>query len=221
MARDWEGAAVGAIGRHDDGAERLPEAGDERQRQLTRMGNAAWAAGVSYLMADRSEEAREWLLRAAERYRESWAGAPPGSWGRPIGAMKARLIADDLAGAREDARWALDAGAAESQSPIGVYAAVLAWLVLDEDDEAVTFAESLRDRVDFPRAVGAALLALVGANRAAYETAIAELLVDFEAREEFLEDAPVADTVLALQRLAARRGFAPELSSERLPRPRP
>ena len=29
--------------------------------------------------------------RAAERYRESWPDAPPGSWGRPIGAMKSRL----------------------------------------------------------------------------------------------------------------------------------
>ena len=70
------------------------------------------------------------------RYRESWPDAPPGSWGRPIGAMKSRLIAGDLAGARDDARWALDAGAAESESPIGRYAAALAHLVLGEDDAA-------------------------------------------------------------------------------------
>ena len=46
-------------------------------------------------MAGRREEAAACLTRAAERYRESFADAPPGSWGRPIGSMKARLLADD------------------------------------------------------------------------------------------------------------------------------
>ncbi len=117
---DWAGTArPRAIQRHDDGAARLPENEDERQRQLTRMGNAAWAAGLSLLMAGHEEEGRAWLLRAAERYRESWPNAPAGSWGRPIGAMKSRLIAGDAEGALEDARWALEAGAADSESPIG------------------------------------------------------------------------------------------------------
>ncbi|MDQ3670548.1 MAG: hypothetical protein M3377_09770, partial [Actinomycetota bacterium] len=73
---DWEERAAQAIARHDDGEARLPDEPDERQRQLTRMGNAAWAAGLSLLMAGRDEEARAWLLRAAERYRESWPEAP-------------------------------------------------------------------------------------------------------------------------------------------------
>jgi len=109
---DWEELAARATERYEDGLARLPEDPDERQRQLTRMGNAAWAAGLSLLMLGRRQEGDAWLLRAADRYRESWPDAPPGSWGRPIGAMKSRLIAGDIAGARDDARWALDAGAA-------------------------------------------------------------------------------------------------------------
>ena len=132
MATAWEERAARAIERHDDGAARLPEDGDERQRQLTRMGNAAWAAGLCLLMLGRRDEAAAWLVRAAERYRESWPLAPPGSWGRPIGAMKSRLIAGDREGAEADARWALEAGAEESESPIGIYAGVLARLVLGE-----------------------------------------------------------------------------------------
>ena len=50
-------------------------------------------------MAGRREEAAVWLGRAAERYRESLDGAPAGSWGRPIGALKARLLAGDREGA--------------------------------------------------------------------------------------------------------------------------
>ena len=133
---DWEERAARARERFEDGAARLPDGADERQRQLTRMGNAAWAAGLSFLMLGRRAEASEWLVRAAETYRRSWPDAPPGSWGRPIGAMKSRLIAGDADGVRADARWALDAGAADSESPIGRYAAALAQLVLDDDKAA-------------------------------------------------------------------------------------
>src|SRR5262245_59771275 len=107
---DGEERATRARERFEDVATRLPDGADERERQLTRMGNAAWAAGLSLLMLGRRAEADDWLVRAAETYRRSWPDAPPGSWGRPIGAMKARLIAGDLDGARTDARWAFDEG---------------------------------------------------------------------------------------------------------------
>src|SRR5205085_11092771 len=101
--------------------------------------------------------AAEWFARAAQRYRESFADAPPGSWGRPIGAIKARLLAGDWAGAEEDARWALEAGAAETESPIGRYAACLALLVPGRAAEARVHADAIRVRDDFPRDVGDAL----------------------------------------------------------------
>ena len=43
------------------------------------------------------------------------------------------------------------------------------------------------------------------------------MLESFETRDEYLEDMPVADTVLVLQALAARRGMAAALESELLP----
>ena len=71
---DWEERATRAAERFEDGAARLPEDADERQRQLTRMGNAAWAAGLSHLMLGRRDAASEWLVRAAETYRRELAG---------------------------------------------------------------------------------------------------------------------------------------------------
>jgi hypothetical protein len=213
---DWEECAARAIERYDDGVARMPDDGDEKQRQLTRTGNAAWAAGLSLLMAGR-EDARMWLLRAAERYRESWPLAPPESWGRPIGAIKSRLIAGDWDGALADAAWALEAGAAASESPIGCYAAVLAHLVRGEDEEAFELAPALEGLADFPAAVAGTLVALSAGDEAAYENAIRALVADFEARAEFLEDTPVADTVLALQALGARRGLGVSLRSRLLP----
>ena len=214
---DWEERATRAIERHDDGEARLPDEPDERQRQLIRMGNAAWAAGLSLLMAGRDKEAHAWLVRAGERYRESWADAPPGSWGRPIGAMKSRLIAVDRVGAGEDARWALEAGAARSESPIGRYAAVLAHLVLGDDAEAAELARTLQARDDFPQPVARTIAALAAGDVVDYAAAIRSLLADFEGRDEFLEDIAVADTVLALQALGARRELAVLLDSPLLP----
>ena len=214
---DWEERAARATERFEDGAARLPDDPDERQRQLTRMGNAAWAAGLSLLMLGRRDEGHLWLLRAADTYRRSWVDAPPGSWGRPIGAMKSRLIAGDLEGAEKDARWALEAGAAASESPIGRYAAALAELVLGEDEAALELGATL-GRVDgFPVAVTETVAALAAGDTSGYEAAIGALVADFEGRTEFLEDTPVADTVLALQALARERGFEAALESPLLP----
>lgn len=214
---DWEDRAERARARFEDGEVRLPDDGDERQRQLTRMGNAAWAAGLSLRMLGRHEDADEWLRRAAETYRRSWPAAPPGSWGRPIGAMKSRLIAGDLDGASADAEWALAVGAAASESPIGRYAAALAHLVRGEDATAATLAGSLVGEEAIPPSVARALLALATGDAAAYEGAVRELVADFESRSEFLEDVPVADTVLALQALATARGMSVRLDSSMLP----
>jgi hypothetical protein len=214
---NWDERAARARERYEDGVSRLPDGADERQRQLTRMGNAAWAAGLSLLMLGRRAEADDWLVRAAETYRRSWPHAPPGSWGRPIGAMKSRLIAGDLEGARADARWALEAGASDSESPIGRYAAALGWLALDDDAGAAAIVPTLAGAEGIPPSVTDALRALAQGDASEYETAVRELVADFESREEFLEDIPVADTVLAFQALAAERDIAVSLASSLLP----
>jgi hypothetical protein len=213
---DWYGHAERGQARYFDGESRLPDDPDELQRQLTRIANAAYGAGLALLMDGRDGEAREWLRRAAERYRESAEHAPPGSWGRPIGAMKARLIAGEPADA--EAEWALAAGAADAESAIGRYAACLALLVLGRDEEARVLADGLRTQGEFPEGVGDALAMLAaGTDAIGYVEAVEAVLESFETRDDFLEDVPVADTVLALQALAEARGLVAELSSPTLP----
>ena len=129
------------------------------------MGNAAGGAGLSLLMQGRRDEAADWLARAAERYRESFEHAPPGSWGRPIGMIKSRILAGDWDAAENEARFALDHGATEAQTPIGRYAACLALLVLDRDHEARTLAGTIRERRDFPHDVADALATLAAGDR--------------------------------------------------------
>ena len=179
------------------------------------MGNAAGAAGLAELMS--GGDGREWFARAAERYRESWEHAPPGSWGRPIGAIKARILAGDWDGAADDARWALESGAAESESPIGRYAAALAFGVLGEWDDMRVHADYARTHETFPSEVADALAFIAAEDVVGYVEAVEAVLESFETRDEYLEDMPVADTVLVLQALAGRRGMAAELESELLP----
>jgi len=201
----WPEQAERAKERYEGGQGR-----DLDQRQLTQLGNAAWAAGLCLLMDGRSDESRDWLRTAARRYRESWdAGAPPDSWGRPIAAMKALLVAGD--DAKDAAQWALDAGARDAASPIGTYAACLALLCLGEDVEARALGSTLRDRDDFPPPVADAIVTVAATDRAGYLLAIEDILESFEQREEFLEDVRVADTVLVFQQLARERDCDVEL----------
>jgi hypothetical protein len=216
---DWAGHARREDERYRDGEARLQEAEDQdsRQRQLTRMGNAAAGAGLARLMGGDTEEAREWFARAIDRYRESYEFAPPGSWGRPIAILKARILAGDWHGAESDARWTLEQDAADAESPIGRYAATLALLVLGRDEEARVLADGLRTRDDFPAPVGDALAYIAAEDPLGYIEAIEAVLESFETREDYLEDLPAADTAVVLQALAARRDMAAELSSPLLP----
>lgn len=217
MAEDWTAHLEREEGRYREGSERLPDDSDTRQRQLTRLGNAAGGAGLALLMLGRRDEAAGWFDRAARRYRESYEHAPPGSWGRPIGALKSRILAGDWPGAEGEARWALDEGAAEADTPIGRYAGALALLTLGRDEDARPVADSIRERDDFPRDVADALATLSAEDVLGYTYAIESVLESFATRDEYLEDMPVADTVIVLQALAARRGISVELASPLLP----
>jgi hypothetical protein len=206
--------------RYRDGESRLPDAEDRdaRQRQLTRMGNAAAGAGLALVMQGRTVDARDWFDRACERYLESWEHAPPGSWGRPIGILKARILAEDWQGAERDAKWTLEQGAGRAETPIGRYAAALAFGVLGKWDEMRFAAEALRLDESFPSDVADALSFIAAPDPVAYTEAVESVLESFETRDEYLEDLPAADTVLVLQLLAERRGIArAELESELLP----
>src|SRR3954471_13695464 len=181
--------------------------GELDERSLVRRGNTAYAAGLSYLMAG-DARAAEWLRRAAARWRESWdAGEGRDAWGRPVGALKASLLAADDAAVEELARWTLELGAATADSPIGRYAGVLALLSLDRWPEARHVAETLREREDFPHDVADAIAYVAAEDAVGFAEAVESVVESFESRAEYLEDVPVADTALVLHLLGRRRGI--------------
>ena len=149
-ATEWREHFERERSRYADGESRLPEAADSdaRQRQLTRMANAAAGAGLALLMLGRSRGRRLATARGG-RYRESSAGR---RWeaGAARSERSRHACSPATSGRAAEAESPHAEGAAEAESPIGRYAATLALLVLDRDDEARPVASSLRDRDDFP-----------------------------------------------------------------------
>jgi hypothetical protein len=181
--------------------------GELDERALVRQGNVAYAAALGLLMAH-GDDAPAWFRRASVHWRESWdAGESREAWGRPIGALKASILAADDAAADELAHWTLTLGSATAESPIGRYAAALALLVLRRYPEARHVAGSLRKRDDFPRDVADALATIAAGDAVGYAEAVESVVASFESREEYLEDAAVADTALVLAALAEQRGL--------------
>lgn len=216
---DWEAKLTRAQAEHERRRAARPAAGEREDLRLAGVAGASWAAGLAALMLGGEAEAARLLRRAAEEYRVSWEAAPPGSWGRPIAAMRCRLIAGDVDGARADARLTLDAEALPAEGPIQRYAAVLALTALD-DDRAPAEAAALLEAGLEPRAVAEALVAIATGDVRRYHAAAAAVLRSFEEREAFLEDVAVADTVLVLDALARLHGLPPaNLSSPLLPEP--
>jgi hypothetical protein len=204
----WETHAARAAARYEDGARRLGGDAGRRQRQLVRMAMAAGTAGLARLMD--GEDGSEWFRRSAAAFRESFALAPPGAWGRVVGAVKAGILAGE---SRGDASWALEQ-LLDDRSSTARYAETLARLALGQDDLSPVAWDP-----DFPPDVADALDALAARDAEAYRAAAASVLASFEARQEFLENLPVADTVLVLEVLAAERGIAAGLRSPLLPTP--
>jgi hypothetical protein len=198
---DWIPGADAKRARYEE------QHGELDERSLVRRGNSAYAAGLSYLMAG-DDRAGEWLRRAAARWRESWdAGDAQDAWGRPIGALKASLLAGDEPAVEELARWTLELGTATAESPIGRYAASLALLSLGRWPEARHVAQTLRERDDFPHDVADALAYIAADDVIGLLEALDSVAESFETRTEYLEDVPVADTAIVLHLLARRRGL--------------
>ena len=80
----WDRHLEREIRRYRDGRARMPYDARKRERQLIRIGSAAWGAGLSALMLGDARHARSWLVRAARDYRMSAELALPGAWGRSV-----------------------------------------------------------------------------------------------------------------------------------------
>jgi len=166
------------------------------------------------LLAGQEAAGADALREATRLYRASWEAAPPASFGRLIGMLKAAVIAGD---ARAEAAYARAQIPEDADSPPASYARAIVALIEGDDDAARAAAEGMRAGApSFGRAADA-VAALAAADAAAYAEAVRAIVSDFESRDEHLTGVPIADTALMLERLAAARGLAARPGSALLP----
>ena len=172
------------------------------------------------MMAGDLALAREAFLAAADLYRQSWEQAPPRSYGRLVGMLKAAVLSGDAtetAAAADYARVALADDADAAGSTTASYALALAALIEGDDAAASTNGATMRGGSEAFDRTATAIAALAGQDRDGYAAAVAEIVRDFEQRSAHLTGVAIADTALVLERLAASRGLAAGLDSEVLP----
>ena len=139
--------------------------------------------------------------QARDAYLASHAETGPRSWGRLVGSLKMAILAGD--GVTEVAEQAL-AETADAGGPAAAYARALAAVAVGRaPDTAAMMAEGGA----FAR-TARALDALAAGDAGAYRAALAEIVADFEARDEHLSGVQVADTAMVLERLAEARQMA-------------
>jgi hypothetical protein len=155
------------------------------------------------------------LREAAGRYRASWELAPPRSFGRLIGMLKALVIAG--ADTAEPAAYVRSVVEEQDASPPAWYALAVAGLATGDDDLARRAAAGMRPGLPAFARTADAVDALARGDRDAYAAAVGAIVADFEARDEHLTGVPIADTALMLERLAEPRGLAAHPGSALLP----
>lgn len=169
--------------------------------------------GQRLLLGGDADSGAALMREAARRYRVSWELAPPRSYGRLVGMLKAAVIAGD---ADEAAAYAREQ-VGEADSPPSHYVLAVAALVTGDDDGAREAAEGMRAGSPAFGRAAAAIEALADGDAARYAAAVGEIVADFEGREEHLTGVPIADTALMLECLAERRGIAARPASALLP----
>lgn len=165
------------------------------------------ADGHRALLAGGHAAARAAYAAAATSYARSWDLAPPGSYGRLVGRMKAAVLAGDAADHARATRAALDGDDATATSPAAAYADAVAALVLGDDAAANAGAAVMRGgSPPFGRAADG-IDAIAAGDSDALAAVLAAIEADFVAREEHLSGVPIADTAVMLAALGAARGL--------------
>jgi len=161
------------------------------------------------------DSARSEFRQVAELYRKSWEAAHARAFGRLVGMLKAAVLAG--AGAEEASYARAALVDMDPESATAGYARALAALIAGDDRDAQAWAARMITGDEAFARTGEAIAALAAHDEPRYATALAAIVRDFEHRAEHLTGVAIADTALALQALAARRGMTAVIESPVLP----
>jgi hypothetical protein len=179
---------------------------------IAREGDAHRAA----LSGDR-EVAVTAYAAAVELYGRSWEIAPPKSYGRLVGLLKASVLGGAAERGAAYVRGQLVAEAAGEPSATAGYVLAVAALVVGDDEGAARFAGAMRGASGPHDRTADAIAALAAGDAEAYRAAVEAIVADFGARETHLTGVAIADTAAMLEAIARERGVAADLRGPLLP----
>jgi hypothetical protein len=139
---------------------------------------------------------------AAALYWESYGLAPPASYGRLVGMLKAAVLGGGGADEAVRVRALLTDGGA---SPTAWYAIAIAALVAGDDAQAARAAAAMWDGGDAFARAAAAIEAIAHEDDERASAAIGAIEDDFAARDAHLTGVAIADTALLFATLRERR----------------
>ncbi|MEA2138311.1 MAG: hypothetical protein QOG56_1461, partial [Solirubrobacteraceae bacterium] len=148
---------------------------DGEHRELMIAAIATEGEAHAALLAGDGEAARAGYAKAVEQYRASWALAPPKSYGRLVGLVKAAVLAGDAPAAAAEVRAALAGDADAAGSPVACYVLAVAALIAGDDDEVAPLADVMQPRGDAFERTATALRALAARDGVAYANALAAI----------------------------------------------
>ena len=186
-------------------------------RDLMIQAIAAEGRAHAALLAGDHETARATYAEAAAGYRASWALAPPKSYGRLVGLLKASIIGGSAQPAAEEVRAELREDPDADGSPVAAYVRAVAAVAVHDDDAVPPLAEKMETRGEAFERTAAALRALADDDGAAHAAALAAIEAEIAARDEHLTGVAIADTAVMLELLAAERGLAARPDSPLVP----
>jgi hypothetical protein len=189
--------------------------GEHRDLMLAAIA-AEGRAHAALLAGDHAAAGRAYA-EAVDAYRASWALAPPRSYGRLVGLLKAAVLAGAARPAAVEVREALRDDPDADGSPVAAYVRAVAALVVGADEEVPARAATMEQRGEAFERTALALRALAARDAAGYATALAAIEADFASRDQHLTGVAIADTAVMLERLAAERGLAARPDSPLVP----
>jgi hypothetical protein len=195
----------------------LTRVDDGPHRELMLRAIAREGDGHRAALAGDRDGASAAYREAAGLYRSSWELAPPSSYGRLVGMLKASVLAGEGADAAAYVRAQLTAEAAGEASPPAAYALAVAALIDGDHRAATGFAAAMREGPGPYGRAADAIAALAAADAPAYRASIDAIVADFAAREEHLTGVRIADTAAMLEALAAPRGLVAGAGGPLLP----
>ena len=160
---------------------------------------AVEAAAQAELLAGVPEP--EGFREAAALYRASYQLAPPSSYGRLVGMLKAAVLGG---GGADEAAIVRDLLPEGGTSPTSWYAVGIAALIAGDAAGAARAAQEMRAGGDAFGRAAAAIAAIAARDDEGADAAIAAIEADFASRETHLTGVAIADTAVLFTTLRQR-----------------